>query len=161
MSHSLHPHDFHDPAILNDALFPHRTYIFLPLSLCPCCFHQTDHPSLFPIAQFLVNRGFISLRTQGINLKPLLSAHLATCPPLSQYLPHCMEINHAFVCFLQETLNAVRRKIMTPVVAFIMVAIMGLVYGTAKSLQSCPTLCDPIDGNQPGSPVPGHWTFWT
>ena len=25
----------------------------------------------------------------------------------------------------------------------------------AKSLQSCPTLCNPIDGNPPGSPVPG------
>ena len=25
----------------------------------------------------------------------------------------------------------------------------------AKSLQSCPTLCDPIDGSRPGSPVPG------
>ena len=33
----------------------------------------------------------------------------------------------------------------------------------AKSLQSCPTLCDPIDGSPPGSPVPGilqeeHWS---
>ena len=27
-------------------------------------------------------------------------------------------------------------------------------YGV-KSLQSCPTLCDPIDGSPPGSPVPG------
>ena len=26
---------------------------------------------------------------------------------------------------------------------------------TAKSLQSCPTLCDPIDGSPPGSPVSG------
>ena len=26
---------------------------------------------------------------------------------------------------------------------------------TAKSLQSCPTLCDPIDGSPPSSPVPG------
>ena len=26
---------------------------------------------------------------------------------------------------------------------------------TAKSLQSCPTLCDPIDGSPPGFPVPG------
>ena len=26
---------------------------------------------------------------------------------------------------------------------------------TAKSLQSCPTLCDPMDGSPPGSPVPG------
>ena len=25
----------------------------------------------------------------------------------------------------------------------------------AKSFQSCPTLCDPIDGSLPGSPVPG------
>ena len=24
----------------------------------------------------------------------------------------------------------------------------------AKSLQSCPTLCDPIDGSPPGSPIP-------
>ena len=33
----------------------------------------------------------------------------------------------------------------------------------AKLLQSCPTLCDPIDGSPPGSPVPGlsrqeHWS---
>ena len=30
----------------------------------------------------------------------------------------------------------------------------------AKSLQSCPTLCDPIDSSPPGSPVPGilHWS---
>ena len=26
---------------------------------------------------------------------------------------------------------------------------------TAKSLQSCPTLCDSIDGSPPGCPVPG------
>ena len=26
---------------------------------------------------------------------------------------------------------------------------------SAKSLQSCPTLCDPIDGSPPSSPVPG------
>ena len=25
----------------------------------------------------------------------------------------------------------------------------------AKSLQSCPTLCDPIDGSPQGSPIPG------
>ena len=25
----------------------------------------------------------------------------------------------------------------------------------ARSLQSCPSLCDPIDGSPPGSPIPG------
>ena len=29
------------------------------------------------------------------------------------------------------------------------------VSAAAKSLQSCLTLCDPIDGSPPGSPVPG------
>ena len=31
---------------------------------------------------------------------------------------------------------------------------LGL-YAAAKSLQSCPTLCDPIEGSPPGSPIPG------
>ena len=29
------------------------------------------------------------------------------------------------------------------------------IVAAAKSLQSCPTLCNPIDGSPPGSPVPG------
>ena len=35
--------------------------------------------------------------------------------------------------------------------------IPGLLHeaATAKSIQSCPTLCDPIDGSPPGSPTPG------
>ena len=31
----------------------------------------------------------------------------------------------------------------------------GFAAAAAKSLRSCPTLCDPIDGSPPGSPVPG------
>ena len=31
----------------------------------------------------------------------------------------------------------------------------ALAAAAAKSLQSCPTLCDPRDGSPPGSPVPG------
>ena len=32
---------------------------------------------------------------------------------------------------------------------------MCVTAAAAKSLQLCPTLCDPIDGSLPGSPVPG------
>ena len=35
---------------------------------------------------------------------------------------------------------------------------VGLVMAAAaaaKSLQPCPTLCDPIDSSPPGSPIPG------
>ena len=33
--------------------------------------------------------------------------------------------------------------------------VLAAAAAAAKSLQSCPTLCDPIDGSQPGFPVPG------
>ena len=33
-------------------------------------------------------------------------------------------------------------------------AMLYIAAAAAKSLQSCPTLCDPIDGSPPGSPVP-------
>ena len=31
----------------------------------------------------------------------------------------------------------------------------GMPAAAAKSLQQCPTLCDPIDGSPPGVPIPG------
>ena len=33
--------------------------------------------------------------------------------------------------------------------------VLAAAAAAAKSLQSCPTLCDPTDGSLPGSPVPG------
>ena len=33
--------------------------------------------------------------------------------------------------------------------------ILTVAAAAAKSLQLCPTLCDPTDGSPPGSPVPG------
>ena len=36
-----------------------------------------------------------------------------------------------------------------------MLAWVTMMIAAAKLLQSCPTLCDPIDGSPPGSPVPG------
>ena len=34
-------------------------------------------------------------------------------------------------------------------------ALTAAAVAAAKSLQSCPTLCNPIDGSPPGSPGPG------
>ena len=45
-------------------------------------------------------------------------------------------------------LNELRRII-------IILVTFCLKHAAAKSLQSCPTLCDSIDGSPPGSPVPG------
>ena len=38
---------------------------------------------------------------------------------------------------------------------FLFTAAATAAAAAAKSLQSCPTLCDPIDGSPPGSPIPG------
>ena len=41
-------------------------------------------------------------------------------------------------------------------IAWICIVLLNLATAAAaKSLQSCLTLCDPIDGSPPGSPVPG------
>ena len=50
-------------------------------------------------------------------------------------------------------LDQVRRKEI--IFSFLDFSFPLLVAAAAKSLQSCPTLCDPRDGSPPGSPVPG------
>ena len=37
----------------------------------------------------------------------------------------------------------------------VMSLLFNMLYAAAKSLQSCPTLYDPIDGSPPGPPVSG------
>ena len=39
--------------------------------------------------------------------------------------------------------------------SYFVAMIMDTATATAKLLQSCPTLCDPIDSSAPGSPAPG------
>ena len=51
----------------------------------------------------------------------------------------------------------IRHKITNPKGTFdkIKTALKCSAAAAAKSLQSCPTLCNPIDGSPPDSPVPG------
>ena len=57
---------------------------------------------------------------------------------LVNYSPHCMLHPQSFIYLLTGSL-----------------CLLTAAAAAAKSLQSCPTLCDPIDGSPPGSPVPG------
>ena len=41
------------------------------------------------------------------------------------------------------------------IVLLIFIKYVYLIFAAAKSLQSCPTLCNPVDSSPPGSPVPG------
>ena len=42
-----------------------------------------------------------------------------------------------------------------PIIKLLLFLFTAAAAAAAKLLQSCPTLCDPIDGSPPGSPVPG------
>ena len=64
---------------------------------------------------------------------------------LSQVMLHCKS---ARICFPYWTIDVLRSWI--PIVIHIPSAAAA-----AKSLQLCPTLCDPINGSPPGSPIPG------
>ena len=52
----------------------------------------------------------------------------------------------SYICLLWETRTISDKHLTTP---------KWTAATAAKSLQSCPTLRDPIDGSPPGSPVPG------
>ena len=46
-------------------------------------------------------------------------------------------------------------KMFCIVIVLMILRLYAAAAAAAKSLQSCPTLCYPIDGSPPGSPVPG------
>ena len=56
---------------------------------------------------------------------------------------------------LSVWLTSFLRPNVTSLDAFPDVPFNSLIPAAAKSLQSCLTLCNPIDGSQPGSAVPG------
>ena len=57
--------------------------------------------------------------------------------------------------YAQSSVGTLLQLTKLPSVVKIEECLLFSAIATAKSLQSCPTLCDPIDGSPPGSPVPG------
>ena len=61
-------------------------------------------------------------------------------------------------CILKSrdiTLPTKVHLVKTMVFPVVMYGCASAAAAAAKSFQSCPTLCDPIDGSPPGSPIPG------
>ena len=69
------------------------------------------------------------------------------CHPLLP--PRCPSL------FSMSAISVAVLQIDSSVPFFLIPCICVAVAAAAKSLQSCPTLCNPLDGSPPGSPVPG------
>ena len=91
---------------------------------------------------------------------PYYSLH---CPILS-FLPCPHPHVHKSVLHIHVSIAALQEDSSVPsfFISYIWVNIQYLLFSfwlaaaaAAKLLQSCPTLCDPIDGSPPGSSVPG------
>ena len=96
-----------------------------------------------------INMRYWEMKTRGPVALPANSPHnTCTHAPLEvRTQPHgwsvilfCLLVSRRCFCFKVSSFR--RSKLLTTAAA-------------ATSLQSCPTLCDPIDGSPPGSPVPG------
>ena len=91
------------------------------------------------------------LAVQG-TLKSLLQHHSSKASILQRSALFTVQLSHPYMT-TGKTIALTRRTFVGKVMSLLFN--MPSAAAAAKSLQSCPTLCDPIDGSRPGSPVPG------
>ena len=89
------------------------------------------------------------LAVQGA-LKSLLQHHSSKASGLRRSAFFIVQLSHPYMT-TGKTMALTRWTF----VGQVMSLLFNMLPATAKSLQSCPTQCTPIDGSPPGSPVPG------
>ena len=95
------------------------------------------------------NRVTESLAVQG-TVKSLLQQHSSKASILQRSAFFIVQLSHPYMT-TGKTIALTRQTFVGKVIYLL----FNMLSAAAKSLQSCPTLCDPIDGSPPGSPVPG------
>ena len=95
----------------------------------------------FPLCSFVGLCSFILM----FSLPPKL-CHLSLCPSLYGSL---------LFCCLSDCTQQVEIGSNMDFTILTKKYLLFAAAAAAKLLQSCPTLCDPIDGSPPGSPIPG------
>ncbi|KAM7229048.1 hypothetical protein CapIbe_019164 [Capra ibex] len=112
----------------------------------------------FSISSFNEHPGLISFRMDWLDLlavqgtlKSLLQHHIQKHQFFSVHSPtfFTVQLSHPYMT-TGKTIALTRRTFVGKVKSLLLNMLCA-----AKSLQSCPTLCDPIDGSPPGSPIPG------
>ena len=92
------------------------------------------------------------LAVQG-TLKSLLQHHSSKASVLQHSAYFMVQLSHPYMT-TGKTI-ALSRQTFGGKVMSLLFNMLSTGTATAESLQLCPTLCDPIDGSPPGSPVPG------
>jgi len=93
------------------------------------------------------------LAVQG-TLKSLLQHHGSKVSLLWRSAFFTVQHSHPYMT-TGKTIALSRQTLAGKVMSLLFNMLSAAAAAAAKSLQSCPTLCDPIDGSPPGSRVPG------
>ena len=92
------------------------------------------------------------LAVQGI-LNSLLQHHSSKASILQCSAFFTVQLSHPYMT-TGKTIALTRQTLVGKVISLLF-NMLSAAAAAAKSLQSCLTLCDPIDGSPPGSLVPG------
>ena len=92
------------------------------------------------------------LAVQG-TLKSLLQHHRSKASIL-RHSAFFIQLSHPYMT-TGKTIALTRLTFAGKVMSLLFNMLSAAAAAAAKSLQSCPTLCNPIDSSPPGSPVPG------
>ena len=120
-------------------------FLLLPIArfILPILYHVAQIRSPFP---YLVLAPFIK------HMALLLNSQFYSIDLISVF----MSVSYCFVYHSFAWSFDIHRCVSSNLILLFQTCFgCPVVVVVAKSLQSCPTLCDPIDGSPPGSPVPG------
>ena len=94
---------------------------------------------------------------ESFSMRKKCNLFWATYMTLPQFKHDLIRPPSGWICTrLKICMNSVKFKWQTSILGFVLRGLYWPAAATAaKSLQSCLTLCDPIDGSPPGSPVLG------
>ena len=113
----------------------------------------------FNISPYIEHPGLISFRMDWLDflavqgtLKSLLQHHTSKASILRHSAFFIVQLSHPYMT-TGQTIALTRRTIVDKITSLLFNVLSAA--AAAKSLQSCPTLCHPMDGSPPGSPVPG------
>ena len=108
---------------------------------------SNEHPGLI-----YFRMDWLDLLTVQGTLKSLLQHHSSKASILWRSAFFIVQFSHLYMT-TGKTIALTRQTFVVKVMSLLFNMLSAAV--AAKSLQSCPTLCDPIDGSPPGFPIPG------